>query len=400
MKNKVLLVLGMTYNQIPLIKKGKELSYKVIAIGKGGGICQKYADEWYPIDTSDLEEVYHLAKRKGITAMITAGTSTANCTISYVNEKLKLSDKVNKYNVSLNSTYKNRFRELIPHLLPKGFEFTSIKELREACVQMQFPLISKPSDGGGGKGITVCDTIDEIENAFNYALNYSQNNSIIVEEFIEGYIIGVESFTLNGITTVLTITDKIISSKPRCITLGLTVPSKLDTLINQKVIEINQEAIKKLDILWGPTHIDMAIDHFGHPYIIDIGPRLAGGPVFSELLPKMYNYDFLKAAIQLSEGIMPLPIPKLHNHIYYSERFIIANQQGILKEIIFPSEDVLNEYSIMSYRILKDLGSNIGSNCNDGDRILMYTSFDKSYETLNSKLDKFEQKIKIVIENK
>ena len=395
----VLLVFGMTYNQIPLIQKGQEIGYHVIAIGKGGGVCDVIADEWFSIDTSDKETVLRLAKEKQVKAMITCGTSTPICTIAYVNEKLNISDKTISYETALNATYKNRFRKIIPELLPKGIESSDSRYAYKVMKNIEPPYVLKPADGGGGKGITVIysNNEDEFKTAFEYALNYSYNSTVIAEQFIIGKIIGVESLTIDGKVNALVIPDKTVTPPPRCITLGLTMPTNLTKEIQDRVLEINQKAISTLGIKWGPTHIDMAIDKNGVPYIIDIGPRLAGGPVWAELLSRMYDYDFYKAAIELSAGIMPLNIPQRTNETYFSERFVISKETGKLENIKLPKKEMLAECNILSYRQLVKNGTMLKANDNDGDRICMFTAHGNSYDDLNSSQDLFESSINIEV---
>ncbi len=397
---KTIIILGLTYNQIPLIEKVKELGYRAIAIGVGGTkpVAAKHADAWFSIDTSDKEAVLELAVKEKAAGLITCGTSTAMCSIAYVTEKLKLSNKVISYDVSLNAVYKDRFRKIIPTLLPKGFFSSTLEDAIKKSETLTFPVILKPADGGGGKGVTIIENNNEagFADAFNHAYDFSYNQSVIVEEFVEGQVFGTESIIINGKIYLLVIADKIISDPPHCVTLGIAFPSKLSKNIIDKIKKVNSQAINKLGIKWGMTHIDMAINRHDEPKIFDIGPRMAGGLIASKLIPETYSYDFYKAAIQLSTGETP-DEPKQSNELYYGSRFIISSKTGILKSISYNSENV-NKFKIENIRQLVFCGAEISNVKDDSSRLMIFSSKADSYEKLVSNLNCFTNEITIEIE--
>jgi len=394
---KTIIILGLTYNQIPLIKKVKELGYRALAIGVGGTepVAAKYADAWFSIDTSDKEAVLELAIKEKADGLITCGTSTAICTIAYVTEKLSLSDKVISYDVSLNAVYKDRFRGIIPELLPKGFFSSTFEDAFDKSENLSFPVILKPADGGGGKGVTIIENNQKniFEKAFHHAYDFSYNKSVIVEEFVDGQVFGAESIILDGKIYLLAIADKIISPPPHCVTLGVAFPSKLPEDTIKKIEKVNTDAINKLGIKWGMTHIDMAINRNGEPKIFDIGPRMAGGLIASKLIPEKYNYDLYKAAIQLSTGEMP-DLPQQPNDLYYGSRFITSSKTGTLKSISYNDENV-NKYKIENIRQLVSNGNKVSNIKDDSSRLIIFSSKADSYEKLISNLDDFSNKISI-----
>ena len=375
------------------------MGYRVVAIGVGGGevACDGYADECLSIDTSDIKAVLALAKQENAVGLLTCGTSTAICTINYVTQELALSNKVIPYEVAFNASYKHRFRSIISDLLPHGISSSNIIEAFLNSRTLCYPLILKPSDGGGGKGITVIHSPEKkiFDAAYRYALDYSGNNEVIIEEFIEGPVLGTESLVLNGVINLLAIADKQVTSLPRCITLGVTFPSILSQDIQKRICKLNEEAITLLGILWGPTHIDMCVNKNGEPKIIDIGPRLAGGPIMSKLIPDAYQYDIYKAVIQLAVGEMPNP-PGKANGKYYGSRFILVPKTGILYNISY-SELNIKKYNITNIRQLISAGHNLKNIDNDGDRLMMFTSVTDNYNKLIFNLNHFEDSINIEI---
>jgi len=394
---KTIIILGLTYNQIPLIQKVQEMGYRAVAIGVGGGepAACTYADAWFPIDTSDMGAVLDLAVRERAVGLVTCGTSTAICTIAYVTEKLKLSDRVISYETAVNATFKDRFRGLIGDLLPSGISATSLEEASAESQRFTFPVVLKPADGGGGKGITVVAASPKgpFTEAYEHALAHSRGRVVIVEELVEGTVVGVESFVLDGAVYVLAIADKLMSAPPHCITLGVAFPTRLDEKIQDRIREVNEEAIDRLGISWGATHIDVAIDKHGSPKIIDIGPRLAGGAISSRLLPSAYQYDLYGATIRLAVGEMPAA-PGMKDRNFYGSRFLLAPASGTIRSIRY-SEDVARANNILDVTQLTPRGFVLRNTCDDSARLLMFTTKANSYEQVLSNLDLFAASVRV-----
>jgi len=395
-----IIVLGLTYNQIPLIAKAREMGYRAIAIGVGGGqpVAAEHADAWFLIDTSAGDDVLALAKRENAAGLVTCGTSTAMCTAAYVTEALGLSDKVISYEVSRNAVFKDRFRKLLADMIPRGLASADASEAFSLARDFCYPLILKPGDGGGGKGITVVRTPepDAFAQAFAYAVEHSRSRVVVVEEFIEGAVLGVESLVLDGRVHVLAIADKDVTAPPRCITLGVSFPSMLPEPIQQNIRQTNAAAISQLGITWGATHIDLAVTAEGRAKIIDIGPRLAGGPLMSHLVPDACDFDVYRAVIDLAVGRMPQS-PGQGNRKHYASRFLVAPGPGTLQSVTFPAAAAA-ECGVENIRQLVPNGTVLDDPANDGARLLLFTTKADSHELARKNLDAFTQAIEVNLE--
>lgn len=397
---KSIIVLGLTYNQVPLIEKAQEMGYRAIAIGAGGGapVAAEVADAWFPIDTSDKEAVVALAEQQDTVGLVTCGTSTAMCTAAYVTEKLGLSDKMISHATSLDAVFKDRFRKLLGPLLPRGVSGADPAEAFAQARNFTFPLIVKPGDGGGGKGITVVRQADRDSfiDAFDYAAGHSRSKVVIAEEFIEGPVLGAESLVLDGTVHLLVVADKVISAPPRCVTLGVAFPSVLPDQVQQRIAEVNASAISQLSIRWGPTHIDMAVTSQGEPRIIDIGPRLAGGPLMAQMVPDAFGYDFYRAAIDLATG-REVPPPGAAGPKHYASKFLVTDKAGVLKGLHYAAQDV-SRFGIENIRQLKDPGSVLAGVSNDGARLLFFTTKGDSREQAMLNLQNFSETVHIDVD--
>ena len=395
-----IIVLGLTYNQTPLVQKVQEMGYRAVAVGVGGGapVAAEYADQWCAIDTADHQGVLDCARREDAAGLVTCGTSTAMCTIASVNEALGLSKKVIPYEVARNAVYKDRFRTIIGDLMPQGESAKNFWEAANAARTIGYPLIVKPGDGGGTKGVTLLRDAEEgaFDEAFAYAQRFSRSNVVVIEEFHDGPVVGAESLVLDGQVHLLAIADKRISPTPRCTTLGVAFPSQLPLEVQARIRAINEAAITRLGIRWGPTHIDMVINGQGEPKIIDVGPRLAGGALMARLVPAAYDYDIYRAVIQLAVGEMPEPLKK-PNGLHYASRFLATTQKGKLRSISYRNED-LDARNIGPPVQLIPNGTFLGNPENDGARLLMFTTHGASRKQIMAQLDRFSDSVRIIVE--
>lgn len=377
------------------------MGFEVIAIDKNPeAVGKEYSDIFYPIDVMDKEKALEAAQKHKISGLATIGTNMAICTVSYIATALHQDHRYISPEIALQASQKSLFRKILSayDLIPKGISSKNFDELSASIDLIDFPLLVKPSDSSGGRGISILFQKDNkaIKEAFEYAQSYTYGGEVIFEEFVIGPVIGVESFTQKGVTTPLVIADKIISEPPDCVTLGVTLPTRLDESLQRQIIEANKACIGALGISSGPTHIDMVISKSG-PKIIDVGPRLAAGPIIFELIPKMTGFDLLDATIKMALGESVRCKPQKFPKIFCGSRFLCAPQKGILKGIKY-NEDILRNYQLINIEIRKSPGEKVVIPRNDNDRLGVVTAYGDSYDKVTFNLESILKNIRIDIE--
>jgi biotin carboxylase len=395
---KTLFIFGTTYNQIPLVEKAEASGYMTVCLGTGGGVCEKYADKVYPIDFTDIEEVLRLAKIYQPAGMVTCGTSTAIHAIAQCNHLLKFSDKVPPLQVVENCVFKNRYRDIIGESMAPGFSASDPEKAVEMVQTLRLPVVVKPADGGGGKGISLLEkvSLQQMQDAFQHARSYSKMNTVVVEEFIDGTVLGVESFVHDGKIFTLVMPEKLIDEEVMNLTRGVVFPANFSAEIADQIRRVNEAAIRAFGINWGAVHIDMILERNEVPRIIDVGPRLAGGPLMAEMVPRYYNYDFYKATIQLSVGEQPLPVPDQHDNQYYASYSLVPDKDGILESVEYEAEAV-DACRVFFYRQLLADGSSVKSPKSDGDRVVLFASTGENYQQTLSHVMSFASGIRMKI---
>ncbi len=376
MKDAVL-VFGTTYNQVPLIKKIQEMDLEAWATATGDSSpCDGIADRILDIDTSDAQALMQIVDRYAIKGLVTCGTSTAICTIAYINEKLGLSRKVVPYTVAVNATIKDNFRRILAPggMVPRGDTVSDPDELCLKSETLSFPVVLKPVDAGGGKGVEVVERNSEplLREAFRRSVSYSPMSRLIVEEYHAGIPLGVESITIDGVTHVLAVAEKTLAGFPNRVTTGVFFPSRrLETQL-ERIMQVNNDAIARLGIEWGPTHIDMVLDANGTPSIIDVGPRLAGGPIASALIESATGYDLYRATIDLCVG-RDIQRPQLNGPTtsVYGSHFIVTKASGTISALEYDTK-LARELDLRDFRLLKQVGDRIDGTTTDGDRLAVF----------------------------
>lgn len=186
---KKLLVLGAMTMHIPLIKRARELGIYVITcdyIPQNEG--HKYADEAYYDSTTDFDAVLKLAKKCEVDGVMTYNSDPAALTAAYVSEKLSL--KGSGYCAVEIMSEKDKFRSFLKE---NGFntpyfkQYTCIDDFKKETERFKFPVMIKPVDSSGSKGIVKIESTEGIDKYFANAMQYSRCKRVIIEEYIDRY---------------------------------------------------------------------------------------------------------------------------------------------------------------------------------------------------------------------
>ena len=193
---KKILVLGGNLFQLPAIKYAKKRGYYVITcdyLPDNPG--HKYADEYHNISTTDKEAVLKLAKELSIDGILCFCSDPAAPTDAYVTDKMGITgNPYEKIKILAEKHYWRKFLSENNFCVPKAKAYTLFEEIDLDF--WNYPVMVKPVDSSGSKGITKVYDKDKVYSAFNYALSYSRNKIIIIEDYIEkiGYQIGGDGF--------------------------------------------------------------------------------------------------------------------------------------------------------------------------------------------------------------
>lgn len=298
---KKIMILGGGYLQVPGIKKAKELGLYVICVDMNPVAPGfEYADKSYTISTIDYMKLLEIAMNEKIDGIMTLASDMPVRTVAYISEKLGFNFMSTKdAEVATNKILmrKRLDQHNIPQ--PKFFIASTIDEYKKIISNFPDKYIVKPADNSGGRGIFLVDKVSRSEDAFNYSKKFAKCGDILIEEYMDGMEVSVESITINGKTEVIAITDKLTSGAPYFVEIGHTIPSMLSRNIINQIKKITIDTINAVGIKNGPSHTEVKITNDG-PKIVEIGARLGGGNITSDLVPLATGVDMISASIKLA----------------------------------------------------------------------------------------------------
>lgn len=312
---KRLLVLAAGILQVPVIKKAKEMGIYVIAAdGDSNAVGLKYADKAIVVNITSEEDLLKVAHEEHIDGVIHPCSEVSMNVMGRLNDELGLSG----------ITKEQAIRATNKHLMREAFEMggapspksilTENAEDAWKHLQNDFSTdgILKPSRNSGSRGIAkVSRDMDKADfiNAYNIALNESRDKSVLLEQFIEGPEFSIEIIVWNGKVNVLTVTDKKTTGAPHFVELGHNQPS----CYSAEEVEILKAAavsgVKALGVNNCACHAEAKLMD-GKAYLMEIGARLGGDFISTELTHLSTGIDMVAAAINVALGIEPDLNPK------------------------------------------------------------------------------------------
>lgn len=318
MKQKKILLLGGSAQQVVAIKKAKELGYyTVLCDYLPDNPGQHVADKYYNASTTDVEAVYEIARNECVDGILAYASDPAALPAAIVCERLGLPTNPAKSVEILGLKYP--WREFLKNngfACPKAAAFKpdiSAKEFARMVDGFSFPLVVKPTDSSGSKGVSVLENLDNLAEAIRWADSYSRNKILIAEEFIKrGFpnVIGGDIFVYNGEIVLYGAMSCLRGDHGKgLVPIGKKKPNGLKENENRKVRDELQRLVTILGIRFGELNIEVLLDECGDVHFLELGPR-AGGNMIPLQLSDAFGVDLVKANVQAAMGVDPLVRPQ------------------------------------------------------------------------------------------
>lgn len=332
--NKKLAVIGASYLQKPLVEKAKEMGLEVHCFAwEDGAVCKDIADHFYPISIIEKEEILSICQQVGINGICTIASDVAAPTVAYVAEKMGLVG--NSYESAIRANNKYLMRESFskadvpcPKYIVATPDTLNTPSVLDGLREFQYPIIIKPSDRSGSLGVSKICTPAEYYPAINQAMKVSFKHEAMIEEFIDGREISVEFISYQGHHYPLQITDKVTTGAPHFVELEHHQPSSLSKDMYETIYSITEKALNALGITNGASHSEYKITPNGRIAIMEIGARMGGDFIGSDLVRLSTGYDFLKGVIEVALGIFKKP--KITEHKYSGVYFLCKETEYLL----------------------------------------------------------------------
>lgn len=302
------LVVGAGFLQSFVIRKAREMGLTVIAVDRDPGAPGfEWVHEKVVVDIKDHEGCLQVAKDEKVGAVLSVCTDFAVRTVAFVAEALGLPGLSTQ--AARTCTNKALMRDALTRANLGRVAFGKAGFLEDAAriaSSIGFPCVVKPVDSVGSRGVTKVEDESQLPAGFEAAARASSCGEVIIEEFVDGPEISVEAVTWDGKTRIAAVTDKITNGPPNFVELGHTQPSVFSD--EEVVRETVQDCVRALGVNWSATHTELRLTEKG-PRVMEVGARLGGDRITSDLVPLSTGIDLMEAVIQVSFGRPPQMTP-------------------------------------------------------------------------------------------
>ena len=343
-EQKKILLLGGDHLLLPVIEAAHKLGCYVITVDYlPDNIAHKYSDEYQYASTVDKEAVLEIAKKCQIDAVLTF-TDSGVVTAGYVAEQLGLPSPGPYKSIQLLQN-KGLFRKFLTEHgfnVPKAKSYTDKAAALVEKDEWKYPIIVKPVDAAGSKGVTKVNQPDELSKAIDFAIEYSFSNEFIIEAWIEqdGCSSDTDSFSLNGKFQIITFSSQRFDSQAAnpYAPAAYSWPSTMGKEVEQELASELQRLITLLGMRTSIYNIETRLGVDGKPYIMEVSPR-GGGNRLAEVVRYATGVDMITNAVR---GALGMPIEEIGSWDYnghWAEIMLHSYSNGEFQSLDI-SEDV------------------------------------------------------------
>ena len=282
MDKKSILVFGVGELQRSIIRRAKLKGLFTIGVDPcADAVCKDEVDAFEIVGGQDFEGTCAVVEKYGVDAIVTAATDKPLVMMARVAEKYGFPFysietaqwSTDKYQM------KQRFLEgNVP--CARGRLIAKAEEADD----LYYPLIVKPRDNSGSRGVKLCRNKEELQEAMQEALQYSHLDTVLVEEYIEGQEYSIEGLHYDGKSEVIQFTEKTTTEFPYNVELAHKQPANLTENQKNDIRELVSKIAKCMHFENCPSHTELKINERGI-FIIETSPRLGGDYITSTLVP-------------------------------------------------------------------------------------------------------------------
>jgi len=387
MKKKILF-LGGSFFQIPPIRYAKDQGHYIITCDYfPHNPGHKYADEYHNVSTTDQEAALELARRLGIDGVVVYGSDPAAITAAYIADKLGLCG--NPYESVKVLTQKDIFRDFLRKNnfnTPFSASFSSLSEAEEYLNSVTQPVMIKPVDSSGSKGVFKITSPEQLPLAFAEALSYSRVKRVIIEEYIErkGCQIAGDGFVINGKLVFRCFGQEHFNKRNPFSPVGESFPLQLAEVLQSKVHDEIERLLLLLNMKTGALNFDIVLNKNNDVFLMEIGPR-AGGHLISEVIKYSTGVDLVKYIVDGALGLDCTDLKMYETADCYSNYAFHSEKEGLYKSLVI---DETIEKNIIEKFVFVEEGTPVSSFKNSngilGCLILKFESPDEMLQKMES----------------
>ena len=334
MARKRIMLLGGIRYLLPVIKAAHEQGYYVITADYlPDNIAHKYSDEYVNVSIIDKEAVLRAARKKRIDGIMSFGVDPGVVSAAYVQEQMDLPSFGSFKSVEILQN-KDLFRSFLAENgfnVPRARSFKSVNEALEDLSWYRYPIIVKPTDSAGSKGVTRVNDAQGLKPALDYAYSHSISGHIIVEDFIEklGCSSDTDSMSIDGKLAFVSFNSQRFDANaanpytPAAYSWPSTFTKEQETYLTKEI----QRLITLLKLKTAVYNIETRIGVDGKPYIMELTPR-GGGNRLCEMLRYATGVDLITAITRAAVGDPVGTIEQKPYNGFWAELILHSEKDG------------------------------------------------------------------------
>ena len=349
MNQKKLMLLGGIRYLLPAIEAAHKHGAHVITVDYLPDIAHKYSDEYHNVSILDKDAVLALGKKLQIDGILSYAVDPGVVTAAYVAEKLGLPFTCS-YETACILQDKARFRQFLADNgfnVPNAKGFSTIEEALRNLDYFNWPVIVKPVDSAGSKGVSKVDTPEDLVKAITYALEESHNGHFIVEDFLEldGYQSSADCFSVDGELVYADYSDQLFdkeAANPYTPSIEIW-PSSMPQARQDELSEELQRLITLLGCGTGLYNVESRVCKNGKAYLMEVSPR-AGGNRIAELQCLGTGIDLIEAEVLKAIGEKVPTFGQPEYSCFYVNDIIHSNREGLFSKVVYDNLFKQNHY--------------------------------------------------------
>lgn len=388
---KAVLIFGVGPLQESIIGRAKKMELYTVGIDPAkDAICKDCVDAFEVVDGQDFEGTCAVVEKYGIDAIVTAATDKPLVMMARIAEKYGFpfySVETAQWSTD-KFQMKQRFMEGgVP--CAKGRLVKSVEETAD----MVFPVIVKPRDNSGSRGVKLCRSKEELAASMSEAFEVSKLDTVLVEEYIEGPEYSIEGLHYDGKAEVIQFTEKKTTEFPYNVELGHIQPANISDDIKQQIREIVAKIGKALRFENSPSHTELKINEHGI-FVIETSPRLGGDYITSTLTPLSMgvNVEDELLRIALGEKINIKPSLKQYSGVHF-----FSFDEGCVVKQIPNAESILTWLNVVDFSFKLKVGEKVNRITSSLNRYGHITLIADSRESMEQAIAKYDNAIREIV---
>ena len=336
---KKLMILGGLRYALPVIKSAHELGiYAITADYLPDNIAHKYSDEYCNVSIVDKEATLKAAEGLKIDGIMSFACDPGVITAAYVADKMKLPSCGPYESVAILQN-KGLFRKFLTDHgfnVPTSKSYTTVNTALKEADMFHYPVIVKPTDSAGSKGVKKVESTDALQQAIEYALSYSRRGEFIIEDFItqKGFSSDTDSFSVNGELKFVSFNSQRfdLNAENPYTPSAYSWPSSMSNEHQQELKNEIQRLIKLLGLGTSIYNIETREGTDGKAYIMECSPR-GGGNRLSECLEYATGVKLVENAVRAAVGMPIVGIEQKPYNGCWAEVILHSNKPGIFESL-------------------------------------------------------------------